>query len=190
MYWKCWWVNNSVGLSDVLQLAVLAFPADINMLVRVGVTNILYCVMLPWRITYYAQLVQHVWYCFGVCIMQLMQSCSLGVCVYHAGITLTQKESYRLTAVAQDRGFPPLSRTVEVQIEVVDRANNPPVWTQSIYGPIYIKENLPVGAGVISVKARLGRYLLYHRYTHGSQFCIHPSPCDQQHLDQVPCLLL
>ena len=57
MYWKCWWVNNSVGLSDVLQLAVLAFPADINMLVRVGVTNILYCVMLPWRITYYAQLV-------------------------------------------------------------------------------------------------------------------------------------
>lgn len=71
-----------------------------------------------------------------------------------------QKESYRLTAVAQDRGFPPLSRTVEVQIEVVDRANNPPVWTQSIYGPIYIKENLPVGAGVISVKARLGRHVV------------------------------
>ena len=56
--------------------------------------------------------------------------------------------------MAQDKGFPPLSRTVDIEIDVVDRANNPPVWTQSIYGPIYIKENLPVGAGVISVKAR------------------------------------
>lgn len=56
--------------------------------------------------------------------------------------------------MAQDKGFPPLSRTVEVQIDVVDRANNPPVWDHTVYGPIYIRENLPVGAKVVSVKAR------------------------------------
>ncbi|XP_063604101.1 neural-cadherin-like [Penaeus indicus] len=81
------------------------------------------------------------------------------------------RESYRLTAVAQDRGFPPLSRTVDVQIDVVDRANNPPVWTQSIYGPIYIKENLPVGAGVISVKASSGiedNPVVFYRIIRGS----------------------
>jgi hypothetical protein len=56
--------------------------------------------------------------------------------------------------MAQDKGYPPLSRTVEVQIDVVDRANNPPVWDHVVYGPIYIKENMPIGAKVVSVKAR------------------------------------
>ncbi|KAG8223175.1 hypothetical protein J437_LFUL000341, partial [Ladona fulva] len=63
------------------------------------------------------------------------------------------RETYKLEAMAQDKGYPPLSRTVEVQIDVVDRANNPPVWDHVVYGPIYIKENLPVGARVVSVKA-------------------------------------
>ncbi|KYM75522.1 Neural-cadherin [Atta colombica] len=56
--------------------------------------------------------------------------------------------------MAKDRGYPPLSRTVEVQIDVVDRANNPPVWDHVVYGPIYIKENMAVGAKVVSIKAR------------------------------------
>jgi hypothetical protein len=56
--------------------------------------------------------------------------------------------------MAQDKGFPPLSRTVEVQIDVVDRANNPPVWDQVVYGPIFCKENMAVGAKVVSIKAR------------------------------------
>jgi hypothetical protein len=56
--------------------------------------------------------------------------------------------------MAQDKGYPPLSRTVEVQIDVVDRANNPPVWDHTVYGPIYVKENEPVGGRVVSVKAR------------------------------------
>ena len=56
--------------------------------------------------------------------------------------------------MAQDKGYPPLSRSVEVKIEVVDRANNPPVWDHIIYGPIYVKENVAVGAKVVSVKAR------------------------------------
>lgn len=56
--------------------------------------------------------------------------------------------------MAQDKGYPPLSRTVEVQIDVVDRANNPPVWDHVVYGPIYVKENMPVGGKVVSIKAR------------------------------------
>lgn len=56
--------------------------------------------------------------------------------------------------MAQDKGYPPLSRTVEVQIDVVDRANNPPVWDHTVYGPIYVKENMPVGGKVVSIKAR------------------------------------
>ncbi|CAG5097247.1 Similar to CadN: Neural-cadherin (Drosophila melanogaster) [Cotesia congregata] len=64
------------------------------------------------------------------------------------------RETYKLEAMAQDKGYPPLSRTVEVQIDVVDRANNPPVWDHVAYGPIYCKENTAVGAKVVSVKAR------------------------------------
>ncbi|XP_045472649.1 neural-cadherin isoform X1 [Harmonia axyridis] len=66
------------------------------------------------------------------------------------------RETYKLEATAQDKGFPPLSRSVEVQIDVVDRANNPPVWDHVVYGPIFIRENLPVGAKVVSVKASSG----------------------------------
>ncbi|XP_031778398.1 neural-cadherin isoform X2 [Nasonia vitripennis] len=66
------------------------------------------------------------------------------------------RETYKLEAMAQDKGFPPLSRTVEVQIDVVDRANNPPVWDQIVYGPIFCKENMAVGAKVVSIKASSG----------------------------------
>ncbi|XP_021941256.1 neural-cadherin-like isoform X1 [Zootermopsis nevadensis] len=66
------------------------------------------------------------------------------------------RETYKLEAMAQDKGYPPLSRSVEVQIDVVDRANNPPVWDHVVYGPIYIKENMPIGAKVVSVKASSG----------------------------------
>ena len=59
-----------------------------------------------------------------------------------------------MEAIAEDRGSPILSRTVEVQIDVVDRSNKPPVWDQAIYGPIYVKENEAVGTTVTSVKAR------------------------------------
>lgn len=44
--------------------------------------------------------------------------------------------------------------TVEVIIDVVDRANNPPIWDQPVYGPIFIKENYMVGQVVASIKAR------------------------------------
>ena len=63
--------------------------------------------------------------------------------------------------MAQDKGYPPLSRTVEVQIDVVDRANNPPVWDNTVYGPIYVKENMPVGGKVVSIKARSVENLIF-----------------------------
>lgn len=73
---------------------------------------------------------------------------------------------YKLEAMAQDKGQPPLSRTVEVQIDVVDRANNPPVWDHIVYGPIYCKENMPVGAKVVSVKARSVTLLMLRAALH------------------------
>ncbi|KAJ8679484.1 hypothetical protein QAD02_015271 [Eretmocerus hayati] len=72
------------------------------------------------------------------------------------GTIVTSRETYKLEAMAQDKGFPPLSRKVEVQIDVVDRANNPPVWDSVVYGPIYCKENMAVGAKVMSIKASSG----------------------------------
>lgn len=66
------------------------------------------------------------------------------------------KAQYQLRATAFDRGIPQHSATVDVIIDVVDRANNPPVWQSSIYGPIPIKENIEVGKRIISIKADSG----------------------------------
>ncbi|GAB6020542.1 hypothetical protein CHUAL_003225 [Chamberlinius hualienensis] len=66
------------------------------------------------------------------------------------------RDMYHLQAIAQDKGHQPLSKTVDVIIEVVDRANNPPVWDQTSYGPIHVKENTTVGTRLYSVKARSG----------------------------------
>lgn len=73
--------------------------------------------------------------------------------------------------MAQDKGYPPLSRTVEVQIDVVDRANNPPVWDHVVYGPIYVKENMPVGGKVVSVKARSVCYPSHFPFPSLVHFC-------------------
>jgi hypothetical protein len=66
------------------------------------------------------------------------------------------RDQYHLRAVATDRGIPHHKATVEVLIDVVDRANNPPIWDQPTYGPITIPENLEVGRKVISIKAASG----------------------------------
>ena len=66
------------------------------------------------------------------------------------------RDQYHLRAIAADRGENPHKATVEVLIEVVDRANNPPIWDQPVYGPISIRENLEVGRKVISVRAASG----------------------------------
>lgn len=50
--------------------------------------------------------------------------------------------------------MPVLSADVDVELDVVDRNNKPPVWDENVYGPIHIKENVTVGTVVTSVKAR------------------------------------
>ena len=55
---------------------------------------------------------------------------------------------------ATDGGSPPLDADVDVELDVVDRNNKPPVWEQRAYGPIYVKENAAAGTTVTSVRAR------------------------------------
>ncbi|XP_076224094.1 neural-cadherin isoform X3 [Nomia melanderi] len=66
------------------------------------------------------------------------------------------RDSYRLRVRASDRGMQVLHADVEVELDVVDRNNKPPVWDQNVYGPIHIKENVTVGTVVTSVKASSG----------------------------------
>ncbi|KAL7286523.1 hypothetical protein TKK_0019259 [Trichogramma kaykai] len=69
------------------------------------------------------------------------------------------REKYRLRVSASDRGTPPSFAEVDVELDVVDRNNKPPVWDELVYGPIHIKENVTVGTVVTSVKAR---FVCYH----------------------------
>ena len=55
---------------------------------------------------------------------------------------------------ATDGGSPALSADVDVELDVVDRNNQPPVWDQNHYGPVYVEENAVMGTDVISVRAR------------------------------------
>ncbi|EDV90834.1 GH25256 [Drosophila grimshawi] len=64
------------------------------------------------------------------------------------------RDRYRLRVRASDRGDPPSYADVDVELDVVDRNNKPPIWDKSIYGPIHIRENVTVGTVVTSVKAR------------------------------------
>lgn len=66
-----------------------------------------------------------------------------------------QRERYRLRVRASDRGEPPSYADVDVELDVVDRNNKPPIWDHNVYGPIFIRENVTVGTVVTSVKARL-----------------------------------
>lgn len=56
---------------------------------------------------------------------------------------------------ASDRGEPPSFADVDVELDVVDRNNKPPLWDVSTYGPIHVRENVTMGTVVTSVKARL-----------------------------------
>nr|XP_034190810.1 neural-cadherin isoform X1 [Osmia lignaria] len=66
------------------------------------------------------------------------------------------RDSYRLRVRASDRGTQVLYADVDVELDVVDRNNKPPVWDANVYGPIHIKENVTVGTVVTSVKASSG----------------------------------
>ncbi|KAE8746240.1 hypothetical protein FOCC_FOCC007112 [Frankliniella occidentalis] len=103
--------------------------------------------------------------------IRIKENVTVGTIVTAVRARSNMKETYKLEATATDKGYPPLTRTVEVQIEVVDRANNPPIWDHVQYGPVFIKENTAVGAKVISVKASSGiegNPTVYYRLMPGS----------------------
>ncbi len=47
-----------------------------------------------------------------------------------------------------------MSAIVDVELDVVDRNNKPPLWDSEFYGRIFVRENVTVGTVVTSVKAR------------------------------------
>ena len=55
--------------------------------------------------------------------------------------------------IARDRGDPPLETAVDIDLTVVHRNNKPPEWNQTLYGPIYVPENVHVGSVVASISA-------------------------------------
>lgn len=69
-------------------------------------------------------------------------------------ISLSQRDRYRLRVRASDRGYPPSHADVDIELDVVDRNNKPPLWDRDTLSPIHIKENVTVGTVVTSVKAR------------------------------------
>lgn len=73
-------------------------------------------------------------------------------------IYVTQRDRYRLRVRASDKGEPPSYADVDVELDVVDRNNKPPIWDRTIYGPIHIKENVTVGKTVTTIKARLVKF--------------------------------
>ncbi|XP_044315528.1 neural-cadherin isoform X12 [Drosophila rhopaloa] len=66
------------------------------------------------------------------------------------------RDRYRLRVSASDKGTPASAADVDVELDVVDRNNKPPIWDKIVYGPIYIRENVTVGTVVTSVKASSG----------------------------------
>lgn len=68
---------------------------------------------------------------------------------------LKQRERYRLRVRAADKGVPSSYADVDVDLDVVDRNNKPPIWDSIVYGPIHIKENVAINSAVATVKARL-----------------------------------
>ncbi|KAH8366424.1 hypothetical protein KR084_004951 [Drosophila pseudotakahashii] len=66
------------------------------------------------------------------------------------------RDRYRLRVSASDKGTPASAADVDVELDVVDRNNKPPIWDKSVYGPIHIRENVTVGTVVTSVKASSG----------------------------------
>ncbi len=65
-----------------------------------------------------------------------------------------QKEKFRFSVRATDSGGPALHADVDVELDVVDRNNKPPIWERKTYGPMYVKENAQPGSKVVSVRAR------------------------------------
>ena len=65
------------------------------------------------------------------------------------------RDSYQFKALARDQAPPFHNATVDVILDVVDRANSPPQWDQSVYVK-RVKENERISSKIISIKASSG----------------------------------
>ncbi|XP_034512042.1 protocadherin gamma-A11 isoform X10 [Ailuropoda melanoleuca] len=63
-----------------------------------------------------------------------------------------QVQSYNITLIATDQGFPPLSTETHISLNVADDNDNPPTFADSSYS-VYIPENNARGASFFSVMA-------------------------------------
>ena len=66
-----------------------------------------------------------------------------------------KRARFKITVRATDGGSPELYADVDVELDVVDRNNKPPIWEQQFYSNIYAKENAAPGEIVTTVRARL-----------------------------------
>lgn len=65
------------------------------------------------------------------------------------------RDQYQLRAIARDQAPPYHNATVEVILVVVDRANSPPQWDQSVYTK-RVRENERISSKIVSIKASSG----------------------------------
>ncbi|XP_043210951.1 neural-cadherin-like isoform X4 [Amphibalanus amphitrite] len=64
---------------------------------------------------------------------------------------------YRLRVTATDLGRPErLSSEADIVLDVINRDSNPPIWSQSVYGPVHVPENVAVGQRVYTMRASSG----------------------------------
>ncbi|XP_014384534.1 PREDICTED: protocadherin gamma-B5-like [Myotis brandtii] len=85
-----------------------------------------------------------------------------------------QQKHHRLVLTALDGGDPPLSGTTELQIQVTDANDNPPVFKQDVYR-VRLSENVPPGTTVLQVSATdldegLNSEITYFLYRTGQVF--------------------
>ncbi|XP_055980532.1 protocadherin gamma-B2 isoform X16 [Sorex fumeus] len=63
-----------------------------------------------------------------------------------------EKSFHQLLLTAVDGGDPPLSGTTQIQVQVTDANDNPPVFSQNVYR-VSLREGLPPGSSVLRVTA-------------------------------------
>ncbi|XP_054573945.1 protocadherin gamma-B5 isoform X12 [Eptesicus fuscus] len=85
-----------------------------------------------------------------------------------------QQNYHRLVLTALDGGDPPLSGSIELQIQVTDANDNPPVFKQDVYR-VRLSENVPPGTTVLQVSATdldegLNSEITYSLYRTGQVF--------------------
>ncbi|CAM4611907.1 unnamed protein product [Caretta caretta] len=63
-----------------------------------------------------------------------------------------QISDYNITITATDRGTPPIATTTFLLLKILDKNDNPPIFSQTTYAS-YITENNPKGAPIFTLKA-------------------------------------